>query len=393
MSHNSNLRYGYHDDDFDETYFNRIKSFLREHYAFRKNEILEQLEYKSKEMKEFQVVDTRIRNNLYLDLRKKHLYCSKKIFDMLLNSEFIGMYNPFQDFIEYLPEWDNIDYIKQLTETIDTNDKELLESVFKKWFVGIIGSLSSNGEIINYLFPILIGNQSESILWIKKLIPYELEPYYFEGTINPSTMYERKKFVEKAIIYLIELQPKTNQKKFEELKFLIASKEKIKVAYRKNTIPRIASVIGTTEQQTDNDILGNKLVICFEVNSVDYTHQIPVKMVFAQAKHLYESGFPYQFDISEITEMKKNQKKEKDINIQELVFEYIEPSDRNAGETILSTPTEIVKYLFELAGIERNIGMSEKVKIGQYLSSNGFESFEGHAGIKRYCYKLKEPEN
>jgi len=289
-----------------------------------------------------------------------------------------------------LPEWDKVDYIKQLAETIDTNENELFLSILRKWLVGMAGSLSTNGEVINHLFLILTGNQSvEKTEWIRKLVSQELRSYYYEGAINPTTIEEKKKFAEKAIIYLIELQPKTNQKEFEKLKLFIASKEKIKRNYSKNKASRIASVIGTTEQHLRNDVVGNKMVICFEVNSVNYTHQIPMKMVFVQAIHLYKNGFPYQFDISEITELKKYQEEEKAISIQELVSKYIEPSTRNAEGAVSSTPTEIVKYLFEQAGIERNVGVSDRIKLGQYLSGNGFASFEGHAGIKKYCYKPK----
>ena len=56
MSYNSNLGYGYHNDnDHNESHLDRIKDFLRQNYAFRKNEILDRLEYKSNEMEEFHV--------------------------------------------------------------------------------------------------------------------------------------------------------------------------------------------------------------------------------------------------------------------------------------------------------------------------------------------------
>lgn len=394
MNSYSNPGYGYQ-SDFSESspHLNRVKKFLKQNYLFRKNEILDQLEYKSTEMEEFQVVDKYFKNSLLFILKDNHLFCKSETLDMLLNSEFSVMYNPFKDFIKNLPEWDNVDYIKQLANTINTNDNELFENVLKKWCVGMTGSLSSD-DVINHLLLILARNQNMEITeWIRRLVPQELKSYYYEGVIIPTTIEEKKKFAEKAIIYLIELQPKANQKEFEKLKLFIASKEKIKKNYSKNKASRSASVIGTTEQNISNDIVGNKMVICFEVNSVNYNHQIPIEMIFAQATYLYKNGFPYQFDISEITQMSMSQGSREGINIQDLVSEYIEPSERNVLGTIVSTPTEIAKYLVELAGIERNIGISDIIKLGKYLTENNFVSFEGHSGKKRYCYKLKESGN
>jgi len=390
--YNNTPSYGYQSDS--HSYFEDIKNFLKIRYVFRKNEIYDRLEYKPIEEEMFHIVDKYFKNSVLISLRENRLFCSNKTLEVLLNSNFSETYNPLKDFIEHLPEWDNVDYIQQLADSIDTNDNDLFLKTLTKWLVGIMGALSSNGNVINHIFPILTGGQSiNKTIWIRRLIPKKLEPFYFEGAINTGNMEGKKKFAENAIIYLIELQPETKQNKFEELKSFIASKEKIRRIYSKNAASRMASVIGSAEQRLNNDIIGNKMVICFKVNSVNYDHQIPMEMVFAQAFHLFKEGFQYQFATDEIVQINESHEYKRDINIQELVSIYIEPSFREAEETIIGTPTEIVKLLFEESGIERKVTQSDKVKLGQFLSINGFEYFEGHAGIKKYCYKLKNTED
>jgi len=383
---NTNNTYGYQ----SESRLDEIKKLLKEQYVFQKNEIYDRLEYKKQGEQEFHPVDGYFKNTLLFYLSENRLYCSRKTLDMLLNSKFSEPYNPLKDFVEHLPEWDNVDYIQQLAATLDTNDNDLYLEVLRKWFVTLAGSLISEDAVINHIFPILTGGQSmEKTFWIRRLVPQGLQSFYFEGTMYPTTMDERKKFVENAIIYLIELQPITKQRKFEDLKLFIASKEKIRRIQGKSAAFRIASVIGTTEQHLNNDILGNKMVIGFEVRSVNYNHQVPMEMVFAQALHLYRNDFPYRFSVEEMTQMSKD--REKIISIQELVFMYIEPSPRDAEDTVTGTATNIARLLFEESGIERKVTQSDAVKLGQYLSNNGFESFQGHAGIKKYYYKLKNP--
>ena len=388
---NNNISYGHQ----SENRLDEIKKLLKEHYVFQKNELYDRLEYKKQGEQEFHPVNSYFKNTLLVDyLRNNRLYCSRKTLEMLLNSEFSEPYNPLKDFVENLPEWDNIDYIQQLAATLDTNDNDLFLEVLRKWFVTLTGSLISENVVINHIFPILTGGQGmEKAMWIRKLVPPGLQSFYFEGTIYPNTMDDRIKFAENVIIYLIELQPVTKQRKFEELKFFIASKEKIRRIQGRSAAPRRASVIGTAEQRINNDILGNKMVIYFEVMSVNYNHQVPMEMVFAQALHLYKNGFSCQFSLEEMTRMNKDQEQEKITNIQELASLYIEPSSRDAEDTVTGTATNIVRLLFEESGIERKITQSDAIIIGQYLSNNEFEHFQGHAGTRKYCYKLKHPDN
>jgi len=85
MSYNSNSGYGFHNDNLDETHLDRIKRFLKENYEFRKNEILDQLEYKSNEMENFQIVNTYFTHSLLFQLKENRLFCKKETLNMLLN--------------------------------------------------------------------------------------------------------------------------------------------------------------------------------------------------------------------------------------------------------------------------------------------------------------------
>ena len=122
---NTNNTYGYQ----SESRLDEIKKLLKEQYVFQKNEIYDRLEYNKKGEQGFYPVNSYFKNTLLFYLSEKRLYCSRKTLDMLLNSEFSEPYNPLKDFVEHLPEWDNVDYIQQLAGTLDTNDNDLFLEV------------------------------------------------------------------------------------------------------------------------------------------------------------------------------------------------------------------------------------------------------------------------
>ena len=367
----------------------KIKETLLKKYEFRNNEILNQVEFCEKDSEVgFHAITSYDVNSMLNYLRKHEHFCKDRTLKMLLNSDFIKKCNPIIDYISHLPKWDEVDHIGNLAKTITTNDEHLFSSVLQKFFIAMVKAML--GVRTNLIIINLVGSQSfEIAAWIRKIVPDKLEEYYYEGIVNVGNLRDQSLFAEKYLVYIIEYENMT-PKKQEELKSFIASTRKIKKANSKNSVSRKASVICSMDKRgyVKNEVSGNRRFFCFEIESIDSEHNIPVDMLFAQALAISKNT-PSGFNLDEIEEVEKNNVGIKDISIEDLVSEYIVPCGKDEQDAECDTPTNILTLLLELKGVARK-SKSDEIKLGKTLSGNGFEFYTAHGGQKRYYYKLRE---
>jgi len=371
----------------------KVQEYLNEKFEFRYNVVLGRTEFKLKEAHNYsKMVDYNL-NSIHLGLKEAGYRIGVEELRNLLKSRYVPMYNPFKQYFEGLPMWDEeTDHISMLASTVKTTNDDFWQFAFKKWFVGMVGSLLVD-EVINHSFLIFTGNQGiGKTTFMEKLVPKELKEYYYEGTIYPSSSDSKIQLAENMLINIDELQG-LYHKTMEDLKALITTKEvKVRRPYATihEPLPHRASFVGSANS-TDflSDVTGNRRFLCFEVLSIDNSGVISMNDVYAQAKHLFESGFRYWFNQEEIALINENSEGFKTNSMEEdTLLKCIEPCEEHNENAQFGTTTEIMSILVAYEPKIR-VNQSSLQKLGKLLSNKYEFRKVKKGGVYGYFYKRK----
>ena len=147
-------------------------------------------------------------------------------------------------------------------------------------------------------------------------------------------------------------------------------------------ITRRASFAGSVNTaQFLNDTTGSRRFLCFEVEHIEYAHNIDINLAYAQAKQLVNEGFRYWFNEEEIKEINANNEQYQIRSPEEeLLLTWFELADRDTANGFLNT-TQIATKLAEKAKF--NITM----KLGKALKKHGYLRLSKKNG---YVYAVRE---
>ena len=352
----------------------RLENFLNNRYHFRHNEVLGKLEYKKINGKVWKPMTDFKENSILREIQKAKVKCSINSLRNLLHSDFCEMYDPFKDYFENLAEYDEKkDYIEELALSITTTKPDLWKVCFKKWFVAMVACVV-NEKQINQTVIVFSGKQGlGKTTWIEKLMPKELKQYIFSGTINPNNKDTLIHLAECMLINLDELE-NLNRTEIGSLKELITKTHiRMRKAYGHNNenMPRRASFAGSVNTaQFLNDTTGSRRFLCFEVEHIEYQHEIDINLCYAQAYKLYQAGFRHWFNQEEIKEINANNEQYQIKSPEEeLLLTWFENATKKTAKYFLNT-TQILQILTIRANI--NITDSSVIKLGKALRKHNF---------------------
>ena len=224
--------------------------------------------------------------------------------------------------------------------------------------------------------------------WIEKLMPKPLKEYIFSGTINPSNKDTLIHLAECMLINLDELE-NLNKTEIGSLKEIITKTHiRMRKAYGHNNenMPRRASFAGSVNtSQFLNDTTGSRRFLCFEVENIEYTHNIDINKIYAQAVKLYKENFRHWFNQEEIKEINANNEQyQLRSPEEELLLTWFEPAIRENANAFYNA-SQIAVRLAELSKINISDGVVNK--LGKALKKHGFLRL---AKNKSYVYAVKE---
>lgn len=149
-------------------------------------------------------------------------------------------------------------------------------------------------------------------------------------------------------------------------------------------MPRRASFAGSVNtSQFLNDTTGSRRFLCFEVEHIEYTHDIDINKVYAQALQLKEEGFRHWFNQEEIKEINQNNEQyQLRSPEEELLLTWFEPAEKDKAQYFFNT-TQIAQILSTRANI--NISEATVRKLGMALKKHGFKKIVKN---KVYVYPL-----
>ena len=367
----------YNEDDEDKpkpTQIDRLELFLSTRYVFRHNMVSGKLEFQYFGKKKWHVMNDFIENSMLRECLKGRIKTNLSSLRNLLYSDFCELYNPFEDYFYNLPSYDEkTDYILELANTITTTKQELWQECFKKWIVAMVGCVLDD-KVINHTVIVFSGKQGlGKTTWVEKLVPRKLKEYLFSGTINPNNKDTLVQLSECMLINLDELE-NLNRSEIGSLKEIITKTQiRMRKAYGHNneTMPRRASFAGSVNTaQFLNDSTGSRRFLCFEVENIQYQHEINIDNVLSQALYLFKTGFRHWFDQEEIKNITENNEQyQLRSPEEELLLTWFEPCDRENATHYLNA-SQIAAKLAERAKITITDGTINK--IGKALKKHNF---------------------
>lgn len=356
--------------------YGRIVDYLQSKYDFRYNEVTGRVEFKYIGGDRFEPLTDYYLNTFHHELKTRCIPVQHHVLPLIVCSTFSPRFNPFQEYFDSLPVWDGkVDYIDMLAQTVKTDEDDLWRSSFKKWIVAVVGSLLVD-NVINHTLIVFSGSQGlGKTRWMERLVPAELKEYYYAGIIDPNNKDTMVYVAESMLINLDELST-MNRTQIEDLKQLITqSLVRVRRPYDKypDIFPRRASFMGSVNTRTFlNDATGSRRFLAFEVTRIDYQHKIDLRMVFAQAKHLFQNGYQYWFNKEEIEKITDHNEQYQFRPIEEeILLDYFEPYD-GTGEPLYMTATEVLTFL-QHESDAKLLANTSNVNVGKAMTKHEFE--------------------
>ena len=365
------------DDDEDKpkpTQIDRLELFLSTRYVFRHNIVSGKLEFQYFGKKKWNVMNDFIENSMLRECLKGRIKTNLSSLRNLLYSDFCQLFNPFEDYFYNLPTYDEkTDYITELANTITTTKQDLWQQCFKKWIVAMVGCVLDD-KIIKHTVIVFSGKQGlGKTTWVEKLVPKQLKESLFSGSFNPNNKDTLVQLAECMLINLDELE-NLNRSEIGSLKEIITKTQiRMRKAYGHNneTMPRRASFAGSVNTaQFLNDSTGSRRFLCFELEGIQYQHEVNIDDVFSQALYLFKSGFRHWFDQEEIKNITENNEQyQLRSPEEELLLTWFEPCEKEKANAFLNA-SQIATKLAEKAKININDGTINK--LGKALKKHNF---------------------
>lgn len=351
--------------------FYQVESYLNSKFYFRYNEVSNEVEYKEKTVKEFQLLNE---NNLYRHLQLNNVSFSQNNLLALLRSDFVPSFNPFTDYFESLPKWDEqTDHISNLCNYIKAKEQDRFNRHFKKALVRCVAC--ALGRDFNKQAFILIDKQnSGKTSFIRWLCPEKLDKYYTENiSTDKDTLISLS---ENFIINLDELAG-LHRTEINALKSML-SKDSIKTRKpfdkKPTTSKRRANFFGSTNKdEILTDETGNVRWLCFELLSIDWNYRtaIDINLVWTQAYTILLQGYKYQLTANEIAENENANAEFQHQSLEmELLQKYFAPAKKGDELAEAYTATDILEKISSKTTLSHNLS---KINIGKALILLGFK--------------------
>ena len=278
----------------------KVNIFLNANYELRKNVMRGVAEYRTRTGIgfSFQDLTEEARNSITMRALEQGIRCWDKDIRRYVDSEDIERYDPMNDYLEHLPQWDGKDRVTALAERIPTAWKEWT-SYFRIWMRSMVAMWLGKGQLTgNALVPLLIGRQGcGKSSFCRILLPRDLMDYYNDRINFKNEQDLNLGLTSFGLINLDEFD-KITQRQQIVLKYLVSTADlKYRPPYGKayTANRRYASFIGTTNEPTPlTDPSGSRRFLCTEIDGdIDFLTPVQHDQLYAQLMQEIRQGERY----------------------------------------------------------------------------------------------------
>ena len=397
-----------HKKNWRETYASteEIQKFLNDNILLRHNMITGQQEFRVPMRDEFESLGMKYINGAtpldeWRSATEWHIVCDRMVnsaenmlsflkevrerdFWRVINSDFVPLYNPFQQYLSRLPPWDGqTNPILELSSTVmvkgDVSEQLLFYACLRKWLVAMVAGWLDDG-VVNQEILVFVGRQGIfKTTWFGHLLPPGLQSYFHSNTsFGNMTKDEVLKLSRYGLICCEELDT-MRPTEMNRLKWAVTTTvtdERRPYAHYSERRSHIASYCGTGNNiQFIDDDTGTRRWLPFEVESIlsPRDHPFDHDAVFSQAYTLYRRGFRYWFNEREMLLMSRhNERFEVAKPERELISSrYRPPREGERGEFVSSA-----EILLAIGGL-----LTQRLttnRLGRAMTALGFQGVRSH---------------
>jgi hypothetical protein len=354
----------------------QLEEFMQRRYQLRRNTIKGIVEYR--ELKsyrfDFSPLTKQAVNGMALNITAEGINAWDADVRRYVESDRIPVYDPIEEYLFALPQWDGKDRIRELARRVKCSNPRWPD-LFHIWFLSMVAHwLQLDRQHANSTLPLLVGDQGcGKSTFCLNILPPELRDYYTD-----SIDFSNRRDVQLALNRFALI----NMDEFDSIGpsyqgFLKHILQKAIVQTRRphgsstEQLRRYATFIATSNNfDLLTDPTGSRRFICIEVEGViDYMQPIDYDQLYAQALHAVRNKGRYWFTHEEedyIT--KSNLGFHQVLPEEEMIFLYFRSP--HAGEDVEElTCTEILERIRQRRpGFEctRSIAM----RLGRVLRKN-----------------------
>lgn len=281
----------------------RLEGFLKRRYEIRFNVVTDELEFRERYSNRFhfRTLDRRARNSIAICALKEGMQVWDRDIDRFLNSEAVPVYNPIEEYLFSVGEWDGKDRIRELADRVVCKNPHWRD-LFYRWFLSMVAHwMGRDKQHGNATTPVLVGPQGyRKSTFCRIILPPELR-FGYTDSLDFSSKRDAERYLGR--FFLVNLdefdQFSVNQQGF--LKHLL---QKPSASLRKpygtsiREVRRYASFIATSNHKDLlTDLTGGRRYICVEVTApIDTNVTINYRQLYAQAFHEVMHGERYWLD-------------------------------------------------------------------------------------------------
>ena len=358
----------------------RTRVFMEQNYQFRKNELTGVAQFRPVAWPylDFRDVTDEDRNTMTNKALEAGLGSWDKDIRRYIESSEIPLYNPIDEYLFQLPDWDGRDRLAEFASRVPT-DNVLWHRYFPLWMRSMVAHWMGRDRLHgNALVPLLIGPQGcGKTTFCSIVLPEELRDYYndyIDFTKKFDLLNTLSSF---ALVNIDEFDAITLSRQPELKQLLSKSDVKLRVPFGKTITRRrrYASFIATTNSpQPLSDPTGSRRFLCVRINgTIDTTSPVDYPQLYAQLLAEVKDNQRYWLTEEETAELMRHNERFRQLdNLEEMVqalFRCPEPGE----EPLEIVTAEIVSRISKrFPGVQAN--KSTFIKVGRVLSSMGCES-------------------
>lgn len=280
-----------------------IDRFMKKKVDLRYNAFTDCVEVRRKISTDytFRPLTQRLQNTLSIQAMNESIPSWDRDINRYLNSEFVPVFNPVDDYFNHLEKWDGVDRITDFFKRIPTANP-YFPLLFRRWLLSMVAHWRKlDKRHANSTIPVLIGGQGTGkSTFCRNLLPPELR-FAYTDRLDFTNKKDAERYLSKFLLINIDEYDQLSSRQQAFMKYLLSAPSTHSRQMFGTTMEehwRYASFIATSNvKELLNDPTGSRRYLCVEVTGeIDNTSPVNYSQLYAQAVECIRLGERTWFD-------------------------------------------------------------------------------------------------